>query len=133
VSQVLLVREINADAVDQLIAIAMQSITHAARPADTTYCAASFQVSLTGPTGSMPIQAWYWSMQRRASSFTATVFGGSAHGIMFSAPAANITALNRALSGEPLNLVRRMGRTGEIREPAIDASSQNPFVSEAPE
>src|SRR3954464_14441443 len=52
----------NAGAVDQLIAVAMQSGTHAARPADTASCAASSHVSLAGPAGSLLVHAWYWSM-----------------------------------------------------------------------
>src|SRR3954452_6603242 len=62
----------NAGAVDQLIAVAMQSGTHAARPADTASCAASSHVSLAGPAGSLPVQAWYWSMHPPSRSVAAT-------------------------------------------------------------
>src|SRR3954447_23846433 len=72
----------NAGAVDQSIAIAMQSVTHAARPADTASCAASSQVSLVGPAGSLPTQAWNWSMQPPSRSVAAT-FKEPAHRITF--------------------------------------------------
>src|SRR3954452_16267133 len=71
----------NAGAVDQSIAVAMQSVTHAARPADTASCAASSQVSLVGPAGSLPTQAWNWSMQPPSRSVAAT-FREPAHHIM---------------------------------------------------
>src|SRR3954447_19408195 len=70
----------NAGAVDQSIAIAMQSVTHAARPADTASCAASSQVSLVGPADSLPTQAWNWSMQPPSRSVAAT-FREPAHRI----------------------------------------------------
>src|SRR3954465_11285817 len=72
----------NAGAVDQSIAVAMQSGTHAARPADTASCAASSHVSLAGPAGSLPVHAWYWSMQPPPRSVAAT-FRDSAHHITF--------------------------------------------------
>ena len=49
------------------MAVAMQSVTHTARPADTASCAASSQVSLAGPAGSLPTQAWNWSMRPPSS------------------------------------------------------------------
>src|SRR3954452_1559004 len=72
----------NAGAVDQLIAVAMQSGTHAARPADTASCAASSHVSLAGLAGSLPVHAWYWSMHPPPRSAAAT-FRDSAHRITF--------------------------------------------------
>jgi hypothetical protein len=71
-SRVSLVREMNASGVDQLMAVAIQSVTQTARLADTASCAASIQVSLAGPAGSLLTQAWYWSMRPHASMSTAT-------------------------------------------------------------
>src|SRR3954451_6271463 len=72
----------NAGTLDQLIAVARHSVTHAARPADTASPAASSQVSLAGPAGSLPTQAWNWSMQPPSRSVAAT-FREPAHPITF--------------------------------------------------
>src|ERR1044072_337959 len=72
----------NAGAVDQLMAAATQSVTHAARPADTASCAASSHVSLVGPAGLLPTQAWNWSMQPPSRSVAAT-FREPAHRITY--------------------------------------------------